>query len=84
MHSIKLCEYRMVIKFDKDPLAIEQNNYTTKIVNVYIVYNPDAWPRYPTNNLIVQVFGVLIMTVLEMLLFSTLIIVHHLILTIFE
>ena len=32
----------MVIKFDKDPLAIEQNNYTTKIVNVYIVYNPDA------------------------------------------
>ena len=50
LHSIKLCEYRMVIKFDKDPLAIEQNNYTTKIVNVYIVYNPDAWPRYPTNN----------------------------------
>ena len=26
----------MGIKFDKDPLALEQNNYTTKIVNVYI------------------------------------------------
>ena len=28
----------MGIKFDEDPLALEQNNYTTKIVNVYIAY----------------------------------------------
>ena len=38
------------IKFDKDPLAVEQRNYLTKIVNIYIVCDLDAWPRNPTNN----------------------------------
>ena len=51
LHSIKLSRYKMGIKFDKDPLAVEQNNYLMyKIVNVYIVYDLNAWPRYPTNN----------------------------------
>ena len=50
MHSIKLPEYRIGIKFDKDPLATEQNNYLTKIVNFYIVYDLVAWPRNPANN----------------------------------
>ena len=40
----------MGIKFDKDHLAVKQNNYLNKIVNVYIVYDLDAWPRNPTNN----------------------------------
>ena len=40
----------MGIKFDKEPLAIEPNNYLTKIVNVYIVHDLDTWPRNPTNN----------------------------------
>ena len=40
----------MGIKFDKDPLAVEQNSYLSKLVNVYIVYDLDAWPRNPTNN----------------------------------
>ena len=40
----------MEIKFDKNPLAVEQNNYLTKIVNVYIVYGLNAWPRSLTNN----------------------------------
>ena len=50
LNSIKLSEYRIGIKFEKDPLAVEQNNYLTKIINVYIVYDLDAWPRNPTNN----------------------------------
>ena len=50
MHSIKLSENRTGIKFDKDPLTVEQNNYLTKILNVYIVYDLDAWQRNPTNN----------------------------------
>ena len=50
MHSIKLSEYRIGIKFDKDHFAVEQNNYLTKILNVYIVYDSDDWPRNPTNN----------------------------------
>ena len=50
MNSIKLSEYGIGTKFDKDLLAVTQNNYLTKIVNVYIVYDLDAWPRNPTNN----------------------------------
>ena len=46
LNSIKLCEYRIGIKFDKEPLILKQINYLTKTVNVYIVYNLDAWPRY--------------------------------------
>ena len=40
----------MGVKFDKDPLAVEQNNYVSKIVNVYIAFDLDAWPRNPTND----------------------------------
>ena len=50
LHSIKLSGYRRRIKFDKDPLAVEQNNYLSKTVNVYIAYDLDAWPRNTTNN----------------------------------
>ena len=41
----------MEIKFDKDSLAVEQNSYTTKIGNVSIAYDLDAWSRNPTNNI---------------------------------
>ena len=37
-------------KFGKDPLAVEQNNHESKIVNVYTAYDLDAWPRNPTNS----------------------------------
>ena len=47
---MKLSGYRKGIKFDKVPLAVEQNNYLSEIVNVYIVYDLDAWPRNPTKN----------------------------------
>ena len=50
MHNVKLSGYKMEIKFDKDPLAVEQSNYTAKIVNVYIAYDLDALPRNPTSN----------------------------------
>ena len=50
MHSIKLSGCRLEIKFDKDLLTVEQNNYASKIVNVYIVYDLDTWPRNPTDN----------------------------------
>ena len=40
----------MGIKLDEDPLAAEQNNYLTKIVNVYILFTLDAWPRISANN----------------------------------
>ena len=40
----------MAIKFEKDPLVVEQNNYATKIVNAYIVYKLDAWPKNPLES----------------------------------
>ena len=49
LHSIKPSQYKMGIKFYKDPLAVAQNNYLTKIVNAYIVYDLDAWPKIPVN-----------------------------------
>ena len=50
LHRINLSGYRIRIKFDKNTLPVEQNNYLTKIVNVYIVYDLDAWLRNRTNN----------------------------------
>ena len=47
---MKPSEYRIGIKFDKDPLAVERNNYSNNILNVYIAYDLDAWPRNLTNN----------------------------------
>ena len=51
LNSIKLSEYTVSIKFDKDILTAEQNNYLTNVVNIYIVYDLDAWPKNPTDNL---------------------------------
>ena len=34
LHSIKLSGYKMKITFVKDSLAVEQNDYLTKFVNV--------------------------------------------------
>ena len=36
------------MNFDKD--SVEQNNYATKIANVYIVYELDAWSKVPLDN----------------------------------
>ena len=40
----------MGIKFDKEPLAVEQNHFLSKIVSVYILYDLDTWPRNLTKN----------------------------------
>ena len=50
LHSITISGYKVRIKIDRDPLAVEQKNYATKIVNAYIVYDLDARPRNLTNN----------------------------------
>ena len=50
MHSIRLSEYRIGMKFDIDPLAVEQYNYCYKTINVYIVYELDACPSNHYND----------------------------------
>ena len=54
LHSTKISEYRIGIKLDKEPLAIEQNNYLTKTVNIYIFYDLDAWPKIPLRNFTIK------------------------------
>ena len=40
----------MGITVDKNLLAEKKNNLSTKIVNAYIVYDLDAWPKILSNN----------------------------------
>ena len=54
LHNIKLSGYKMVIKFGKDPLAVEQNKYFTKIVNIYIVSDLDAWLKFLLQNFAIK------------------------------
>ena len=50
LNGMKLPAYRIGIKLDKDLSAVEQNSYLSKIVNVYITYDLDDWPKNPINN----------------------------------
>ena len=43
-------KYKIGITLDKHPFAVEQNNYLSKIINVYIVYDLNTWPGSHTNN----------------------------------
>ena len=44
LHSRKPSRYKMRIKFNKDLLDVEQNNYLIKVVNV------DNWPKFLLRN----------------------------------
>ena len=48
LNDIKIYDDRKGTKFNKDPLALEQNNYLTNILNAY--NDLDGWPKNPTNN----------------------------------
>ena len=37
--NVKRFDYNIGMQFDNTPVAIDENNYTTKIVNAYIVYD---------------------------------------------
>ena len=48
--NIKYFGFKIGTQFSNNHLVVEQSNYLTKIENVYISYDLDAWPRNPTNN----------------------------------
>ena len=54
LHSINLSGYRMRTKLKKNPLAVEQKNYSTKHANAYIVYDLDAWPKISPGNFTIK------------------------------
>ena len=43
--NIKYLGYKTGIQFNNTLLVLEQNSYTTKTVNAYIVYDLDNWPK---------------------------------------
>ena len=45
-----MSEYRIGIKLDEDPFAVEESNYSTKIVSIYIVYELHARSKIPLRN----------------------------------
>ena len=48
--NIKYFGYKIGIQLNNTPLVVEQNNYTTKIVNAYIVYDLENWSNSPLRN----------------------------------
>ena len=87
LYSINPFGYRMGIKLDKDPLAVLQNNYASKFVNVYIVYDLDACAKVLLRNSAIKncLFGVTSIVKnsdKKMCKFWAMIIVHHLMLII--
>ena len=50
LRNMNFSGYRMGIKFDENPLAVEQKNYPTKVANAFIVYDLNAGPKVPLNN----------------------------------
>ena len=48
--NIKYFRNKIGIQFNSIPLFIEQNNYATKIVKVYIVYDLDNWAKNRLRN----------------------------------
>ena len=60
MANVKRLRYKIEIQFNKTPLVIDQNNFTTKIVNVYIVSDLDNWPKILLRNFTLKnsLFGV--------------------------
>ena len=52
MNSTKLSRCSTGIKFDSSALVQEQNNYASKNVNVYIVYDLHTWSNNPLKNIL--------------------------------
>ena len=44
--GIKLCGYKLGIEFNKHVLAVEKFTYSSKVVNVYIVYDLYACEKF--------------------------------------
>ena len=49
--NVKQFGYTIGIQFNKTPLVIDKNNYTSKLGKVYIFYHLNHWPRNLFNNL---------------------------------
>ena len=54
--NTKFFVYKIRKQENKTPLIVVQNNYTTKTVNAYIVYDINNWPRNLRNNFKLKIY----------------------------
>ena len=52
--NVKYFRNEIGIQFNSTLLVNEQNNCTTKIVNIFVVYDLDNWPKTPLRNFTLQ------------------------------
>ena len=45
IRNVKRFGYIIGIQINNTPLVIDQNNFTTKIMNAYITFDLDNWPK---------------------------------------
>ena len=59
MPNIKQLGYKIGIQFNNTPLVINQNNFTTKTVNAYIIHDLDNCLKIPPRNVTLKncIFG---------------------------
>ena len=50
MPNVKQFAYKIGIQFNSTPLVIVENNFATKIVNAYFVYELDTRPNISLNS----------------------------------
>ena len=57
---MKYFDKKIALQFDYTSSVVEQNDYPSKIVNVYIVYDLDYYTKIPLRNLSLKncLFGV--------------------------
>lgn len=46
----KQSEHKIKMQFNTTPLLIKKNKHTNKIVNAYIAFDLDNWPKRLPNN----------------------------------
>ena len=58
--NLKYFGYKTGLPFNNTSSVADQHNYTKKVVNVYIIYNLDHWPRIPLRSFTLKhyLFGV--------------------------
>ena len=61
MPSIKLFGFKIEIQSNNTLLVIDQNNFTIKTVNAYIICDLDNWPKIPPGNF---TFACLVLTII--------------------
>ena len=51
---IKYINHKIGVQLNNSVLVVANNNYATKTVNIYIIFDLDNWPRNSLNSFILK------------------------------